>query len=307
MKLNPKSAFYIKLGHGGEHEQECIEVNHTLWLGYREVSHELCRSGEWEKARAVFMQKEDSDPGAATRHISQICTFYEEGEDVLWVTFYKNRLWWCFAAPEVTVLPDGSKIRHARDGWKSTDVHGKPLDIGRLSGKLLSMQGYRGTICSVRELDYLVRKINGETSPIEQAALDARDTLAHALERIIQQLDWKEFELLTDLIFREAGWQRVSDLGKTQKTFDLVLFSPITDERYLVQVKSHAGREQFERFQEETGGMQEYSQYYFVVHTPEQNLTQSAETDTHKLWLPGDIASLVVRYGLVDWVIEKAT
>ncbi|GAB4533100.1 MAG: hypothetical protein Kow0063_14560 [Anaerolineae bacterium] len=223
------------------------------------------------------------------------------------MTFYKNRLYWCFAKPGVTLLPDGSKIRHTQDGWKSTDIHDNPLDMGRLSGKLLSMQGFRGTICAVKEFNYLVRKINGEHSPVEQAALDARDALLHALEEIIKRLDWKEFEELTDLIFRQAGWQRISQLGKTQKTLDLDLFSPIANERYLVQVKSKADRKLFEEFQEETAGMDDYTRYYLVVHTPLSNLDKALETDTHKLWLPAGIAGLVVQYGLVDWVIEKAT
>jgi hypothetical protein len=308
MRITPSSAFYIKLGHGGEHEQECIKINQTLWLGYREVPHELCLRGEWEEAKAVFMQKEVSDPGAVTRHINQIRTFYEADQDVLWVTFYDNRLWWCFARSGVSLLPDRSKVRHAIDGWKSEDIHGQPLDMGRLSGKLLSMQGFRGTICSVREIEYLVRKINGEQSPVEQTALNARDALVHALEEIIKSLDWKEFELLTDLIFRQAGWQRISQLGKTQKTLDLDLFSPIAGERYLVQVKSRADRRGFEEFQETTQGMEEdYTRFYFVVHTPASDLTAALETDTYRLWLPAQIASLAVQYGLVDWVIEKAT
>lgn len=53
-KINPGSALYIKLGRGGKYEQECIEVNHILWLGYREVPHQLCLGGEWEEAKFVL-------------------------------------------------------------------------------------------------------------------------------------------------------------------------------------------------------------------------------------------------------------
>ena len=306
-KINPNSAFYIKLGSGGDHEHECIKVNNTLWLGYTDVPHELCRDRKWEEVKAVLMRKRGCSPGTATRCVNQICTFYEAGEDVLWVTFHKNQLWWCFARPEITLLPDGSKTRDTRDGWRSTDIHGKPLDMSRLSGKLISMQRYQGTVCSVKEFEYLVRKINGQRSPLEQAALDARDTLAQALEQIIRRLNWKEFELLTDLIFRQAGWQRIGQLGKTQKTLDLDLFSPIANERYLVQIKSRASRKQFEQFQEKTGGMEAFSRYYFVVHSPASNLIKALETEAYKLWLPVEIASLVIQYGLVDWVIEKTT
>lgn len=306
-KIDPSSAFYIKLGSGGRHENECIHVNHTLWLGYTDVPHQQCQDREWEEVKARLMRSRGCTSGTATHHVNQIRTFYEAGEDVLWVTFHKNQLWWCFAKTGIMLLPDGSKTRDTQGGWRSTDVGGNPLDMSRLSGKLLSMQGYQGTICSVKEFEYLVRKINGERSPLEQAALNARETLVQALEQIIKQLHWKEFELLTDLIFRQAGWQRISQLGKTQKTLDLDLFSPIASERYLVQIKSKASRKQFEQFQEETSGMEAYSRYYFVVHSPASNLTKLLETDSHKLWPPAEIAALVTRYGLIDWVIEKAT
>jgi hypothetical protein len=306
-RIRPSSAFYIKLGSRGDHEHECILVTNTLWVGYIDVPLELCQNREWEKVKAMFVQKRGCDPGTATRHVNQLRTFYEAGKDVLWVTFYRNLLWWCFARPEVTLLPDGSKIRYARDGWRSTDIRDNPLDMSRLSGKLTAMQGYQGTICSVKEFEYLVRKINGERPPLEQAAVEARDTLAQTIEQIIKRLNWKEFELLTDLIFRQAGWLRIGQLGKTQKTLDLDLFSPIANERYLVQIKSKAGRRQFEEFQEATSDMDIYSRCYFVVHTPISDLAKTLETDMHRLWLPAEIADLVMRYGLIDWVIERAT
>lgn len=214
MSIHPHSAFYIKLGSGGHMEQISIERNGTLWLGYDEIPHELCQDGQWEQVKSLLLQP-DTKRGTATFHTNQIRAFYEADENTLWVTFYQNRLWYCFARPGVTCLPDGSRVRDTKDGWKSTDVNGKPLEIAGLSGSLLSMQGYRGTVCKVREFEYLIRKINGETIPIEQAALDARDALIQALEEIIKKLHWKEFELLTDLIFRQAGWQRVGELGNT--------------------------------------------------------------------------------------------
>lgn len=96
-------------------------------------------------------------------------------------------------------------------------------------------------------------------------------------------------------------------MGKTQKTLDLDLLSPIANERYLVQIKSSASQQQFEQFRINTSNMMEYRRYYFVVHTPVSGLAKTLETETHKLWLPNDIAKLVTQYGLIDWVIERAT
>lgn len=304
--IQPRDARYIKLGLGGNFEKECIEHRGTIRLSYRDVPHDLCAAQDWEGVRQWFITARGSDVGAATRHRDQIKDFYDASEEMLWVTFYKNQLWWCQAQAEVVFLPDGTKERKTLTGWKNKDITGKPLSMTFLSGKLTSMQGFRGTICKVSQLPYLVRKINGEKAPDEQAAQDALQALAEALTSIIQKLPWKEFELLVDLIFRQAGWQRLGAVGGKQQTLDLDLWSPITQENYLVQIKSQASRRQFEQFQEDATGIRQYARCYFVVHSPKGGLEEAPESDLYKLWLPKDIANLVVQYGLADWVIAKA-
>lgn len=304
-KIKPTTAYYIKLGEGGRFEKQCIEVDHTLRLGYNEIPHNLCTPVGWDAVLDIYIHQRGSDPGAAKRHVNQLQAFYGPGENILWVTFYNNKLWWCFAEKEIILQDDGSKRRLVKGYWRSTDIKDNPLTMDRLSGSLLSMQGFRGTICEVREFDYLVRKINAQQSPEEQKAMNASATLQQALVPIIKGLPWKDFELLTDLIFRQAGWQRVSELGKTRKDIDLDLMSPIANERYYVQVKSKASKSTFEAFLAATTDIDGYSRYYLVVHSPE-NLTKTLETETHKLWLETDIAHLVVSYGLVEWVIGKA-
>ena len=158
----------------------------------------------------------------------------------------------------------------------------------------------------MHEFDYLVRKINAEISPDEKAAQEAQGAYLDAIEQLIKHLAWKDFELLMDLVFRQAGWQRLGQVGKTQKSLDLDLLSPIRNERYLVQVKALADKGTFEQFQQKTSALEEYACYYFAVHTPDDNLTKELETETYKLWLPGDIARLTVQYGLAEWVIDKA-
>ena len=306
-RINPGGVFYIKLGAGGEWEHACIESDYpTIWVGFNDVPHELCLTGQWEQVGRLLKKIHGWPTGMVTTKVNQLRAFYEAGEDVLWVTFYKQRLWWCFAGREVTALPDKSRSRQVLGCWKSTDVHGHSLEASQLSGSLLSMQGYLGTLCNVRELDYLVRKINGEESPAIIDAQQARRELQQALEALIRSLHWKDFELLVDLIFRQAGWQRISQLGKTQKSLDLDLISPISHERFLVQVKSQADANDFNEFIDQTVGLEDYARCYLIVHTPLANLNRGMETDTHKLWMPEDIARLVIQYGLADWVIGKA-
>jgi len=310
-KINPKNALYIKLGRGGEYEKECLTSPGKVHVGWEDIDHVLCLAGDWEAVRrmnlGIYKAKQ-----TATNQANQLRTFYESGEDVLWITFFQGHLYWCFASTEVLIQDDGSRIRPTVQGWHKSDIQGKPLDASRLSGSLLVLQSFRGTITKVKEFEYLVRKINCENLPIEQKAIDARETLIQSLVAIIQDLHWKEFELLTDLIFRQAGWQRMGVLGKTQKDIDLDLLSPIDQERYKVQVKSAAGNSEFQSFLSLAADAQEFSRYYFVVHQPSKNLLRDVDNikgedrQLVKVWLPEDIARLAVNYGLVDWLIGKA-
>jgi len=304
--INPKLAYYIKLGRNGEWERECIEEKQTLRLGYREIPDELCRQGKWDEVQEILKGIRDN-VGAATRDKNQVRAFYEADESVLWVTFFGDRLYWCLSKPEITLSPNKTKTRPVIGRWSSTDILGNPLQKIQLSGSLLRMQGFRGTICKVKELKYLVRKINGAVQPEIEEALQAKADLEKKIETLIRKLNWKDFELLIDFVFRQAGWQRMSVLGKTEKTIDLDLQYPITADRFLVQVKSSANLRQLQNFRERLTEYQDYDRAYFIVHTPSRDLAQAQGMDDVEVWLPNDIAHRVVLYGLADWVINKVS
>jgi hypothetical protein len=96
-------------------------------------------------------------------------------------------------------------------------------------------------MCSVRHKDILHRVLEGQSSPIAQAIAHQRDLLASQLTEAIQDLHWKDFEILVDLVFRASGWRRVSVLGQQAKGYDLELRETITGDRFVVQIKSSAG------------------------------------------------------------------
>ena len=304
--INPKSVYYIKLGKNGEWEKDCLEVSQTIRLGYNETPHEFCLQGEWDKVQKIWLEKRD-DAGTATRDKNQIRAFYESDEQVLWITFFGDRLYWCFSKPEITLLPDKSKSRPVIGQWSSTDISGKPLQKTQLSGALLRVQGFRGTICKVKELKYLIEKINGVVHPEIETTLLAKAEFEAKVENLIRKLTWKDFELLVDLLFRQAGWQRMATLGKTQKTIDLDLYSPITDERILVQVKSSANLSTLQNFSKNVSDFQDYDRAYFLVHTPSTDLIQNKVQDGVEVWLLDDISRRVVMFGLSDWVISKVS
>ncbi|MFW6126339.1 MAG: hypothetical protein ACOC58_04460 [Chloroflexota bacterium] len=304
--IAPSEAYYIKLGRGGRYEQQCIEVDQTVRLDYRSVPHELCIEADWE-AVLEELKPLSGSLGAATRHLNQVRHFYEADETVLWVTFYCGRLYWCFSKPDVELLDDNTKIRPVLGEWRSTDIQGKPLVKSRLSGRLLSVQGFHGAICSVKDFNYLSQRINGQIPKDVEEARTALSELERKLTALIRRLYWRDFEILIDLVFRQAGWQRVSELGMRLKTLDLDLISPITAERYGAQVKSKANLVEFKDYQEKFTDMQGYTRLYFVVHSPTGDLRKAETVENVELWLPEDIARWVVKYGLAEWVLDKTS
>lgn len=306
-KISSNKALFIKLGISGEWESSSIKDN-TIQLGYKDVSHDLCLNKKWEETRANFPV--NSDQGSVTRHINQVRQFYEEPEDTLWITFHSDCLWWCFAKKEIKQLPDLTKIRYTKGGWRNTDLMGNPLIKGRLSGKLLAVQSFRGTICSVNELNYLLHKINGTTEPHIAEAENSVIKLQSALMPIIKNLHPKDLETLTDLIFRQSGWQRTGVAGEVEKDIDLDLLSPITLERIAVQVKSKANKNTFDTYKLKFSDMSGFSRFYFVTHSPDSNLSTLAKeqnNDSFVFWGVDKLAELTVRNGLVGWLIDRAS
>ena len=304
-KIKAKKVLFIKLGRGGKFEKDCIEKEQTLRLGYNEIDHELCINGLWKEVHNFFTKEENLNVGTATSHTNQIKHFYEEKETTLWITFYANKLWWCFSKPEIILHPDKTKTRPVIGKWSDKDINGNVLFAGNISGKLLKTQGFRGTICKVPEEKYALSKINSEQMKYVVEVEQAMNDLKKKLTSLIQNLQWKDFETLVDLIFRQAGWQRVSDIGKTQKTLDLELFAPVTGERAIVQIKAQSDLQQFLKYEDRFASMSDYDKFFYVVHTANLNLANlNYETDTN-LYLVDKVAELTISSGLVEWVIKR--
>jgi hypothetical protein len=306
--VSAQKALFIKLGEGGMWEAECLR-NGTLRFGYQEVPHTICTSGNWLEVE-ILVRKFSKDSGSAKRHVNQIRQFYETDEKALWITFHSDRLWWCFSSPDVLILPGEEKVRRALGGWSDSDVNGEPLLKGRLSGKLLAVQGFQGTICTVSELEYLLHKINGTAEPHVAAAQSAYESLQSSLIPIIKELHPKDLEILTDLVFRQSGWQRVGVSGGTEKDIDLDLISPVTGERIAVQIKSKASVAIWQQYRDKYADMRGFSRFYFVTHSPNAALRKEAsaiEDPGFVFWGVDQLAALAVRSGLTGWLLDKAS
>lgn len=307
-RIHAKHAYYIKLGTQGEYEVECLKNPGIARVGWVDIPPDMINGNpdqiDWDAIKLI-LNKIYVNKGTATNQTNQLRTFCSTDSEALWITFYSDHLYWCFLNQTIETLDDNTKIRRTEHGWYHTDIHGTHLHNSHLSGSLLSTKSYRGTICKVKELSYLLKKINGETSPEEDRVEKAQTELIESLQAIIHRLHWKEFELLVDLIFRQTGWQRIGELGSNQKSIDLELLSPITNERIRVQVKSTADHADFQKFEQDALN-HSASLNIFVVHNPNTNLKNAAKDSLVPTWFVEDIARLVVKFGLIDWLIAKA-
>ncbi|OBT13451.1 hypothetical protein A9264_07235 [Vibrio sp. UCD-FRSSP16_10] len=298
---------YIKLGDSGKWEKSCLENDQVVRLGYSSPFHKESLNGEWDAVRNFWLGERKNNSGAATRDINQIRDFYELSETDLWITFYQRKLYWCHAKKEVTELDDGSRIREVIGAWSSHDKQDNPLTIENIDGRVTKVQGYRGTICSVELEDYLIRKINGEPQPEVEAAKKSLLLLKSNVEDLIKGLWWSDFELLIDLIFSQSGWQRISVLGKTEKDIDLDVFSPVSQKRAFVQVKSTTNSNQFNEYYEIYKEYKQYDEMYFVYHTFDGTKELVIDDPRVTVWDISRVADLVINAGLISWLIEKRT
>lgn len=125
---------------------------------------------------------------------------------------------------------------------------------------------------------------------------------------LIQKLTWQDFEVLIDLIFRNAGYQRLGVIGKAVKTIDLSLLHPLSNEKVFVQIKSAASLETYKAWKEEVEIKgSDFTKYYFTVHSPSPDLTAFEETEVDKfpLWREKELSEMVIRFGLIDWLMQK--
>ncbi len=297
---------YIKLGRGGAWADESLAEGY-LSFGYHSVPNEVCQAADWDKVRSLLSDRKSE--GAITAGVNEVAAFYEQPADCLWVTFAQGHMWWGFAARQVIWLgghPDGgpSRIRPMIGGWSKLDAKGEPLIVSQLSSKLTKVANFRGTICTVEDEPYLLRKIQAIDEPIVVEARALNDQMVAVAARMIKALHWADFETLVDLIFARSGWQRVTKVGTGLSDVDIILEQPTTNEQAFVQVKSKANQATFDDYLKrfEASGFQ---RFFFVCHSPTGSL-KIPETDNVHLLSGSSLALAAIKSGLFEWLVERS-
>jgi hypothetical protein len=309
MSVEAERCLFIRLGKCGDRTAQCI-VAGELRLDYPQVSHEFCLAGRWTQVDSQIAEG-SKDRESSARHTNQIRAFYEASAATLWITFHADCLWWCFAAPGVSQRANGTKVRSTVDGWHQCDLNDQPLAASRLSGGLLAVQAYRGTICAV-EPSSVLQKINCLDPPRVAAANHALTALINSLQPIVERLHPRDLEVLVDLIFRNAGWQRVGVLAETETDIDLALESAVTGERIAVEVKAHSSIEDYREYGVRYLSMVGFDRFYFVTHSPIDAEVANESVGASRpagvsFWGSRSIAERAAHSGLAQWLVDKAT
>ncbi|HBD94642.1 MAG TPA: hypothetical protein DC057_10780 [Spirochaetia bacterium] len=294
-----EKAYFIKLGKNGIWEKKCIDEG-IIRLGFPNPFHEECLSGNFEPLRTYFEDEKQKSKGVVTSIINLIKVFYESNERILWITFYNRKLWWCFLKNGINEIENGSRIRSTINGWSSSDINGNELSIDKLSGKLTKVQMYQGTICEVKEREYLRNRINNKVAIEVDNAMKNLHVLENSLIPLIRNLPWKEFELLVDLIFSYAGWKRLGIIGKSEKDIDLDLIMPVNERRAFVQVKAASDQNEFDKYEEYFYQNGIYDEMYYVVHTMKSSIIQSDENKNVYIIDINKLIKLVINAGLIS-------
>lgn len=273
-------------------------------FGWGEIPLADIRSGNWKSIKRR-LTAEHKHKGTVTTDTNRLRDLATTTPDDVWITFHDSLLWWGRPKPGPIQEDSISKYRDLLNGWSHVDAAGKSLTVNRIPGIISQVQGFRGTVCSVRHIDVLRRVINAQFSDAHRLLEASRQQVIQDLQSAIRSLHWKDFELLVDLTFRQAGWRRRSMLGKAMKFVDLELIEPVTGAAYQVQVKSKASVRDFERYAEDFSSAG-FQRLFFVVHTPSTELcAYASEYEGVDLVLPERLAALVADGGLVEWVLER--
>jgi hypothetical protein len=214
-----KNAFFVKLGRGGQWEKDSVERG-LMRIGWKDIRLAEINAGSWKDIERQIRQG-IKDAGAAKRDLNALRVAVESTAEDVWITFYAGCLWWCRLAPSAIEEDATSKFRRTAGGWNDCDVSGSRLQIANIPGVLSQLQGFRGVICRVGEALRLRRLLSAEPSAAYKGVMQARVTLSNEVRSALGELHWKDFETLVDLLFRQAGWRRLSVSGETMKFADL--------------------------------------------------------------------------------------
>jgi hypothetical protein len=335
--IDPEAIRYIKLGGKGAYESKCINER-LCYMGFGSDDPQCAAliatatksrsETDWEKVweyRFANDQKgtEQARRLRATQARNQLRAFYEAGDETLWITFYKNKLYYAFLDPQLPAFcsgEHGGSFRHVSgDGWRCLDREGNELREDIFSGQLLQIKGFQGTSCEVRgkSREHLFNKINCRRDSYHKDIHEGIKQVRSGLVEAIKSLWPGDFEILVELIFSRF-LVRYGKTGGNQDFSDILFFNPLhrMKNKYekkspltSVQVKTKASPEDFHRYIY-NDKITDFGSFYFVYHTSDAQkedfkVPEDVDIDIHVL-SGEEIAAMAIDAGLIDWIKDKS-
>lgn len=305
-KIRAEQAYFIRLGEGGKWAEQALARGEMHFGDPSPGAHALALDGDWPGVGENWLAAGLTRPDRLTSDLREVRAFYTLGPETLWLTMFKGRLYWAFAAPEVfetktDASASGAFARKTLGGWRSTDVAGLPLTRDRVSSAIWKTTGYQRTICRFADPERVIRRINAEVPDAVTAVREAEKAVTETVERMLPLLDWKDFEALVDLIFLRLGWRRLGELGGTQADADFVAEQPLTGERAFVQVKMDATPAQVRAALEAFDLTAAHERFVFACLRCRGAVDLGARANA-ELWLGAALAQRAIDAGLVRWL-----
>ena len=302
-RLRPSAVRYIRLGPGGAWLDRCLAEG-VIELNLRAAPHDLAAAGQWKTIEQHLITEEGWCARAAQDAVAELTDFYTLGDDCVWITFGRERLWWAMAEPEVLPVLSpgrGARLRRVIGEWRDTDLDGSPLALAALAPEFVAPLSAGAAICPIERSARLIGRINGARDPLMVEAQEAFAKLSAIALALVERLNHTELQTLVELVFAHSGWRRCCALPGPHGSVDLVLERHT--ERALVVVQPRQGRCGLEGF------LRQAREFHFdrlVLVGPQVRAPVSAYADPRAgVWGLEELVRRALDAGLYGWLVNR--
>ena len=198
----PSTVHYVKNGSGGCWWQ-AAKANKQIHAGWNGIPHGLLAQPHFAAIERWIRTQHGSKTGA-TQDFNQLHALLDRPSQHVWVTFEDRFLWWCTVVDGATVNPDGESKKKGNfwlacdRPWSNHSLKGKLLAMTDLPGTVTTVAGFKGTVCTPKAWEEILRIIHDEKDPDAASAALAREKYKEAVERVVKRLSPQDFEQLID-------------------------------------------------------------------------------------------------------------
>ena len=224
------------------------------------------------------------------------------------ITFFKGKMYWCNLDNSLIEQDSISKFRKTITGWSCSNINDKNQIqySNEISGEISKTQAFQGTLCSfnAREIGIIKRTISGTLNENVEIIMNYKRKICDITTELLRELHWKDCETLTDLIFLQSGWRRVSMKVGSMEYTDMEYYDPINNDKNAFQIKSGEKKKDFEKYKEDFID-RDFRKIFFVDFKPDNALSEIIKEKTDIEILSGKkLATLIFDLGLLEWKLR---